>query len=90
MEATRSSKTLVVLYKTTRKYNPEDFIFQKIFPVRLLGIPMSQIYIYLGMLEVGATDETATLRKSVQLVTLLTCIQEKPSSNLAQDTNYFG
>jgi hypothetical protein len=53
----------------------------------MLDIAMSHIYIYIGMLEVGGTDETATLRKPVQLVTLLTCIQEMPSSNLAQDTD---
>jgi hypothetical protein len=90
MEATPSSKTLVVLYQTRRQYNPECFIFQKLFPFRLLGIAMSHIYIYLEMLEVGGTDETATLRKSVQLVTLLICIREVPSSNLAQDTDYSG
>jgi hypothetical protein len=90
MEATRSSKTLVNLYQTTRWYNPEGFILQKLFPVQLLDIAVSDINIYLGMLEVEGTDETATLRKSVQLVTLLTCVQEVPGSNLAHDTDYSG
>jgi hypothetical protein len=78
MEAIRSSKTLVDLYQITRWYNPEDFIFKKLFHVRLLDIAMSHVSIYLGMLEVEGTDETATLRKSVQLVTLLTCVQGVP------------